>query len=162
MIILIIVDFPAPFGPRNPANSPLLIEKLTEFNAFCFPNSLLMFLISIDISEFIQPLPTRPPTIRPRRSIILTPTRTPRPFCDPGSTPGSGGPKVTAGVGYLLSRGHETQLTLLTRPVYVQVQAGLGGSSSKIIYFNAKGTWIKIFRPYCFFIIDYIAKIIVP
>ena len=30
VIIFIIVDFPAPFGPKKPTNSPFFIEKLTS------------------------------------------------------------------------------------------------------------------------------------
>ena len=35
-IILINVDFPAPFGPKSPNIQPSGIDKFTEFNASCF------------------------------------------------------------------------------------------------------------------------------
>src|SRR5699024_10467653 len=45
--ILIVVDFPAPFTPRNANNSPSLTRKLRSCTAFTSPKHLFRPLISI-------------------------------------------------------------------------------------------------------------------
>jgi len=40
--MLMVVDFPAPFGPSKPKTSPLLTEKLKLFTACFMHGSLLL------------------------------------------------------------------------------------------------------------------------
>jgi len=47
----IIVDLPAPLGPKNPTISPLSMVKLTLFSAICFPKFLVMFSTEMDIQN---------------------------------------------------------------------------------------------------------------
>src|SRR5687768_3698519 len=46
--IFIMVDFPAPLGPRNPTISPDFISNETSFSAFCWPYSFVIFSTLID------------------------------------------------------------------------------------------------------------------
>ena len=46
VIIRIVVDFPAPFGPRNPRTSPSLTEKETPFTAWKSPKLFFRFFTS--------------------------------------------------------------------------------------------------------------------
>jgi hypothetical protein len=43
----IVEDFPAPFGPSKPNDSPCLTEKLIPFTAVKSPNFLTKFLTTI-------------------------------------------------------------------------------------------------------------------
>ena len=46
VIILIVVDFPAPFGPRNPRTSPSATEKDIPFTAWKPPKSFFRHFTS--------------------------------------------------------------------------------------------------------------------
>ena len=46
VIIRMVVDFPAPFGPRKPSTSPSLTEKDTPFTAGKSPKFFFRFLTS--------------------------------------------------------------------------------------------------------------------
>jgi len=48
VIIFIVVDLPAPLGPRNPTISPLPIEKEIVSTAFYSPKCLDKLLTCID------------------------------------------------------------------------------------------------------------------
>ena len=50
VIIRIVVDFPAPFGPRNPSTSPSLTEKETPFTASKSPKLFFRFFTSSMVS----------------------------------------------------------------------------------------------------------------
>ena len=43
VIIRIVVDFPAPFGPRNPSTSPRSTPNETSFTASFVPKALVRF-----------------------------------------------------------------------------------------------------------------------
>ena len=46
VIIRMVVDFPAPFGPRKPRTSPAATEKDTPFTAWNEPKSFFRFFTS--------------------------------------------------------------------------------------------------------------------
>src|SRR5690606_15533462 len=45
----IMVDFPAPLGPKKPTTSPFLMEKEMSSRANCGPKLLLMFVTVMDM-----------------------------------------------------------------------------------------------------------------
>src|SRR6056297_2703198 len=47
VIIFIVVDFPAPFGPRKPSTSPFATEKVMPRTAWIGPNDLARLSTSI-------------------------------------------------------------------------------------------------------------------
>ncbi|OQC26274.1 MAG: hypothetical protein BWX70_02358 [Verrucomicrobia bacterium ADurb.Bin070] len=54
VIIRIVVDFPAPFGPRKPRTSPFSTEKETPLTAWNEPKSFLRLLtVSILVPLFV-------------------------------------------------------------------------------------------------------------
>src|SRR5687768_14944253 len=54
-----VVDFPAPFGPRNPTTSPRFTSKLIFSRARTAPNRLLSVVAEIITSVAIRPPKTR-------------------------------------------------------------------------------------------------------
>jgi hypothetical protein len=54
-----VVDLPAPLGPRKPTTSPLATEKLTSSTAVKLPNRFVS--PSISMSAVNPDLPIRPP-----------------------------------------------------------------------------------------------------
>ena len=65
-----VVDFPAPFGPRNPSTSPLLTLNDTRSTARMGPKDLLSAFASIIGLETLLkhgelPIRARPPNLQP-------------------------------------------------------------------------------------------------
>src|SRR6266446_2565146 len=53
--ILIVVDFPAPFGPRNPKNCPAVTWRSMPSTAVRFPNLLVNFCVWMAIPDITTP-----------------------------------------------------------------------------------------------------------
>jgi hypothetical protein len=50
-----VVDFPAPFGPRNPKNCPAFTRRSTESTAVNAPNRRVSCSVRMAISFIFQP-----------------------------------------------------------------------------------------------------------
>ena len=58
-----VVDFPAPLGPRNPRTSPLFTVKERSSTAFLCPNCFVRLVTSImvgEISDWLSKIPASP------------------------------------------------------------------------------------------------------
>src|SRR3546814_6460540 len=65
--IFMVVDLPAPFGPRKPSTSPLATDKLMLSTAVNGPNCLTRFFMSIIVLR--GPLPHRYQIVAARRPL---------------------------------------------------------------------------------------------
>src|SRR3546814_4989902 len=75
-----VVDLPAPFGPRKPSTSPLATDKLMLSTAVNGPNCLTRFFMSIIVLR--GPLPHRYQIVAARRPLAKS-------FCHQGSSLGA-------------------------------------------------------------------------
>src|SRR5688572_6467724 len=78
----IVVDFPAPFGPRKPTTSPCFTSKLTFSRARTAPNRLLSVVAEIITSVAIRPPKNAraKPSLGPQLLVPAPPTPVTRGF----------------------------------------------------------------------------------
>src|SRR5258707_14167019 len=85
--IFIVVDLPAPFGPRKPRTSPRSTRKLIPSTAFSGPKCLVRFRISSMLSDSSEARAAR-------RGCAASDARRTEMGSAPGSPDGNGGPLV--------------------------------------------------------------------